>query len=94
MAPTVTYQEEVQEFFSPNMFYQENTVELVEIESIYKYNSCPRCQEKMECNDTQKILQCVCGATMKRKIFSSNWVLKISSFKQNAATLRLTTFID
>ena len=30
----------------------------------------------------------------EKENFSSNWVLKISSFKQNAATLRLTTFID
>ena len=86
-------QEEVQESFSPNMFYQEGTAELVEIESIYKYNSCPKCHQKMECSDMQ-ILQCVCGATMKRKILSSNWVLKISCLKENGETLHLTMFTD
>ena len=48
----------------------------------------------MECSDTQKILHCVCDATMKRKILSSNWVLKISSLKENRETLRLTMFTD
>ena len=42
--PTDWYQKEVQESFSPNMFYQDDTTELVEIESIYKYNSCPKCR--------------------------------------------------
>ena len=67
-SPTNTYQKEVQESFSPNMFYQEDTAELVEMKSISKYNSCLKCRQKMECSDTQKILQCVCGVTMKRKI--------------------------
>ena len=70
ITPTDAHQEEVQESFSPNVFYQEETAELVETESIYKYNSCPKCRQKMECSDTQKILQCVCGATMKKKILS------------------------
>ena len=42
ITPTDAYQEEVQESFSPNLFYQEDTAELVEIESISKYNSCPK----------------------------------------------------
>ena len=87
------YQEEVQESFSPNIFYQEDTAELVAIESFSKYNSCPKCRQKIECSDMQKILQGVFGDTMKRKISLSNWVLKISRLKQNAKTLRLTKFI-
>ena len=94
IAPTEAYQEVLQEFSRPNMFYQEDTAELVEIDSIYKYNSCLKCRQKMECSDTQKILHCVCDATMKRKILSSNWVLKISSLKENRETLRLTMFTD
>ena len=94
ITPTDAHQEEVQESFSPNMFYQEETAELVETESIYKYNSCPKCRQKMERSDTQKILQCLCGATMKRKILSSNWVLEISCLKENGETLRLTMFTD
>ena len=70
-SPTNAYQEEVQESFSPNMFYQEDAAELVEIKSISKYNSCLKCRQKMQCSDTQKILQCICGVTMKRKILSS-----------------------
>ena len=58
------------------------------------YYSCPKCRQKIECSDTQKILQCVCGATMKRKILSSNWVLKISFLKENGEILRLTMFTD
>ena len=94
ITPTDAYQEEVQESFSLNIFYQKETAELVETESIYKYNSCPKCRQKMECSDTQMILQCVCGATMNRKILSSNWVLKISCLKENDETLRLTMFTD
>ena len=44
ITPMDGYQKEVQESFSPNMFYQDDTTELVEIESIYKYNSCPKCR--------------------------------------------------
>ena len=91
---TDAYQEDVQESFSPNLFYQEETAELVEIESISKYNSCPKCWQKMECMGTQKVLQCVCGATVKSKILPSNWVLKISCLKQNGETLRLTMFTE
>ena len=43
ITPMDGYQKEVQESFSPNMFHQDDTAELVEIESIYKYNSCPKC---------------------------------------------------
>ena len=94
ITPTYAYQEEVQKSCSPNMFYQEDTAEFVETESISKYNSCPKCRQKMECSDTQKILRYVCAATMKRKILSSNWVLKISCLRQNGETLRLTMFTD
>ena len=94
ITPTDAHQEEVQESFSPNVSYQEESAELVETESIYKYNSCPKCRQKMERSDTQKILQCLCGATMKRKILSSNWVLEISCLKENGETLRLTMFTD
>ena len=74
ITPTDAYQEEVQELFTPNMFYQEDTAELLEIESISKYNSCPKCRQKMEYSDTQMTLQCVCGDTMKEKILTLNWV--------------------
>ena len=94
MAPHHAYQEEVQESFSPNMFYQEDTAELVQIEIISRYNSCCKCRQKMECIGTQKVLQYVCGVTMKTKILSSNWVLKISCLKQNGETMRLTMFTE
>ena len=48
----------------------------------------------MECSDMLKILQCVCSAIMKRKILSSNWVLKISCLKKNDENLRFTMFTD
>ena len=74
ITPTDAYQEELQESFTPNMFYQGDTAELLEIESISKYNSCPKCLRKMECSDTQMILQRVFGNTMKEKILTLNWV--------------------
>ena len=53
------YQRKVQESLTLSKFYQEDMTELVEIESISKYNSCPNCQQKIKYSDTQKILQYV-----------------------------------
>ena len=75
--------------YGPNKFYQEDPDELVATENISKYDSCPTCQQKKEYSDKKKILPCVCGSTMKRKILSSNWVLKISCLKQNGEALHL-----
>ena len=91
---TDAYQEEVQESLIPNMFYQEDTIEFVKIQSISKYNSCRKCRQKMECSDMQRILLYLCRATMNRKIFPSNRVLKISCMEENGETLCLTIFTD
>ena len=74
ITPTDAYQEEVQELFTSDMFYQEDTAELLEIENVSKYNSRPKCRQKMEYSDTQMTLQCVCGDTMKEKILTLNRV--------------------
>ena len=76
------------------MFYQEDASDLMEIESISKYNSCPKCQQKMECSDKQKIFRCVYSAIMKRRILSPNWVLKTSCLQQNGEILCFTIFTD
>ena len=94
VTPMDAYQGKVQESLTVNKFYQEDMTELVEIESISKYNSCPKCQQKIKYSDTQKILQYVCGATIKRKILSSNSILKIFCLKLNSETLCLTMFTD